>query len=153
MTVATKNVDQAFALAKERYAALGVDVDKALDRLARIPLSLHCWQGDDVGGFEATGEAIELDLRGTPLVYDVKKQELVCKQVKAPVPLVDGELRLQVFLDRGSIEAFGGDGRTAVSVAAIPDDSNRSIGIAARGGPAVLRILEVHPLRSARVEP
>ena len=58
MTSATKNVEQAFALAKERYAALGVDVDRALERLARIPISLHCWQGDDVGGFENTGEAI-----------------------------------------------------------------------------------------------
>jgi len=100
-----------------------------------------------------SAEAIELDLRGTPLVYDVKEQELACKQVKASVPLVDGELRLQVFLDRGSIEAFGADGRAAVSVAAIPEDANRAIGIAARGGPAVLRVLEVHPLRSARVEP
>ena len=43
---------QAYALAKERYAALGVDTDKTLERLAQIPISLHCWQGDDVGGFE-----------------------------------------------------------------------------------------------------
>src|SRR5436190_11676059 len=48
-------IEQAFALAKERYAALGVDVDSALDHLAKIPISLHCWQGDDVGGFENTG--------------------------------------------------------------------------------------------------
>ena len=58
MTAATKNVEQAFSLAKERYAELGVDTDEALDRLARIPISLHCWQGDDVGGFENAGEAL-----------------------------------------------------------------------------------------------
>lgn len=58
MTSPYKNVEQAFALAKERYAGLGVDVDKALERLATIPISLHCWQGDDVGGFENTGEEI-----------------------------------------------------------------------------------------------
>jgi L-rhamnose isomerase len=45
-------VEPAFALAKERYAALGVDADRALGRLQTIPISLHCWQGDDVGGFE-----------------------------------------------------------------------------------------------------
>jgi len=45
-------VDQAFELAKECYAAIGVDVQCALDQLAKISLSLHCWQGDDVGGFE-----------------------------------------------------------------------------------------------------
>ena len=45
-------VEQAFALAKERYGELGVDVEQALARLAKVPISLHCWQGDDVGGFE-----------------------------------------------------------------------------------------------------
>jgi len=47
-----------FSLARERYAAVGVDVQKALDVLARIPISLHCWQGDDVGGFENLGESL-----------------------------------------------------------------------------------------------
>lgn len=45
-------VEQAYSIAKERYAALGVDTEAALDRLAGVPISLHCWQGDDVGGFE-----------------------------------------------------------------------------------------------------
>ncbi len=45
-------IEQAYALAKERYAALGVDTDAALQKLANIPISLHCWQGDDVIGFE-----------------------------------------------------------------------------------------------------
>src|SRR5690349_11482161 len=48
-------VDRAFALAKARYAELGVDAERAMDRLSQIPISLHCWQGDDVGGFENTG--------------------------------------------------------------------------------------------------
>lgn len=43
---------QAYDLARERYAAIGVDTDAALTKLADIPISLHCWQGDDVGGFE-----------------------------------------------------------------------------------------------------
>ena len=41
-----------FDCAKEVYASLGVDVEKAMERLACIPVSLHCWQGDDVSGFE-----------------------------------------------------------------------------------------------------
>lgn len=40
--------------ARARFATLGVDADQALKKLARIPLSLHCWQGDDVQGFEAS---------------------------------------------------------------------------------------------------
>ena len=52
MSDSTNNLEQAYTLAKERYAEVGVDTDAALDRLAGIPISLHCWQGDDVGGFE-----------------------------------------------------------------------------------------------------
>jgi L-rhamnose isomerase len=50
---ADKQIQDAYTLAKERYAMLGVDADQALDTLAQIPISLHCWQGDDVGGFES----------------------------------------------------------------------------------------------------
>src|ERR1041385_4073966 len=52
MSNSTKHSDRAFALAMERDAELGVDITKALIQLSRIPISLHCWQGDDVGGFE-----------------------------------------------------------------------------------------------------
>jgi L-rhamnose isomerase len=51
----TQSIERAYTLAKERYAQLGVDTEKALKRLARISISLHCWQGDDVGGFENMG--------------------------------------------------------------------------------------------------
>jgi L-rhamnose isomerase len=53
--VKEKNIAPAYNIAKEEYAARGIDVDAALKRLAAIPLSLHCWQGDDVGGFETPG--------------------------------------------------------------------------------------------------
>jgi len=46
-------IQSAYTLARERYALLGVDTDAALARLAHIPISLHCWQGDDVAGFES----------------------------------------------------------------------------------------------------
>jgi L-rhamnose isomerase len=49
------SVQRAYQLAVERYAALGVDTEKSLRALARIPISLHCWQGDDLGGFENLG--------------------------------------------------------------------------------------------------
>jgi len=42
-----------YEIAREAYAALGVDTEKALETLARTPISVHCWQGDDVGGFES----------------------------------------------------------------------------------------------------
>ena len=45
-------IQQAFEVAAERYAAVGVDVRKALEDMKKISLSLHCWQADDVSGFE-----------------------------------------------------------------------------------------------------
>ena len=45
-------IEQGYLLARESYAALGVDTERALARLAQVALSLHCWQGDDVAGFE-----------------------------------------------------------------------------------------------------
>ncbi len=45
-------IDSAYRLAKERYSELAVDVDETCDILAGTPISIHCWQGDDVTGFE-----------------------------------------------------------------------------------------------------
>ena len=49
-----RTIHQPFKLATERYSALGVNVERALRQLAKIPISVHCWQGDDVGGFETS---------------------------------------------------------------------------------------------------
>lgn len=43
--------EKAYALAKEQYAKIGVDTDAVLERLQKIVISMHCWQGDDVNGF------------------------------------------------------------------------------------------------------
>ncbi len=45
-------IEKAYEVAKERYAAIGVDTDKAIKQLESTPISLHCWQADDVVGFE-----------------------------------------------------------------------------------------------------
>jgi len=55
MAGSPKSIEKAYALARARYAELGVDTEVAMKRLARVPVSLHCWQGDDVGGFERLG--------------------------------------------------------------------------------------------------
>jgi L-rhamnose isomerase len=54
--IMTKNtIEQAYQIAKEAYAEIGVDTDAAMEKLQTIPVSMHCWQGDDVGGFEYVG--------------------------------------------------------------------------------------------------
>jgi L-rhamnose isomerase len=61
----TARIESAYAVAKERFAEAGVDTDEALRRLADVPISLHCWQGDDVGGFEKFGTALGGGLAAT----------------------------------------------------------------------------------------
>jgi len=48
-------VQKSYEIAKERYAAIGVDVEKTLEKLQKIQISIHCWQADDVTGFENLG--------------------------------------------------------------------------------------------------
>ena len=57
MSKKARLVESAFHLARERYTGLGVDVERAMKAIARIPISLHCWQGDDLCGFENVGGA------------------------------------------------------------------------------------------------
>lgn len=58
MATSSKSIAASYKLAKSRYQDLGVDTEAAITALAKIPISLHCWQGDDVGGFENTGQAL-----------------------------------------------------------------------------------------------
>ena len=49
-------MNQEYAIAKEKYAALGIDTDRVIKELKEIPISMHCWQGDDVRGFDFEGD-------------------------------------------------------------------------------------------------
>jgi L-rhamnose isomerase len=48
-------VEKAYALARASYAKLGVDAEAAMAKAGKVPVSVHCWQGDDVAGFEGPG--------------------------------------------------------------------------------------------------
>jgi len=100
------SVEKSFSLARERYAAFGVDVDHALKILPKIPISLHCWQGDDVGGFEKLGGALTGGLVATGN-YPGKARtpdELRADLEKA-CSLIPGKLRLNLHAFYGE---FGG---------------------------------------------
>ena len=56
----TTKIEQAYRISRQRYAQVGVNTDQALRKLKAVSVSIHCWQGDDVGGFENLG----LDLGG-----------------------------------------------------------------------------------------
>jgi L-rhamnose isomerase len=104
--MATRPVEAAYALAKDVYAGLGVDTDLALEKLAAIPLSLQCWQGDDVGGFENYGTELGGGLAATGN-YPGKARtpdELRSDAAKA-LSLIPGTLRFSLHACYGE---FGG---------------------------------------------
>ena len=58
-------IHQAYQIAKERYEAIGVDTEKVLDQLQNFHLSMHCWQADDVKGFEVQAGALSGGIQST----------------------------------------------------------------------------------------
>ncbi|GKV81184.1 L-rhamnose isomerase [Pectobacterium carotovorum] len=58
-------IEAAWQLAKTRYASLNIDVEAVLEQLDQIPVSMHCWQGDDVAGFENTGGPLTGGIQAT----------------------------------------------------------------------------------------
>ena len=64
-TMNSKLTTQAYALAKERYAAIGIDTEEVLEQLRNFHLSMHCWQADDVKGFEVQAGALSGGIQST----------------------------------------------------------------------------------------
>ncbi|MEM6159292.1 L-rhamnose isomerase [Erwinia sp. P6884] len=61
----TRAIEQAFELASQRFADIGVDVNAAMAQLDKLPVSMHCWQGDDVRGFENPQGALTGGIQAT----------------------------------------------------------------------------------------
>lgn len=103
-----KQIEQNYLVAKERYAALGVDTDKALETLGKTPVSLHCWQADDVVGFERN-EAASGGIQTTGNYPGrARNIEEVRQDIKEVTSLVGGTFRLNLH------ETYGDFGKTFV---------------------------------------
>ena len=96
---------------------------------------------------------VGLTLRGEACEYDVAQQKLSCLDKDAPLPLEDGRIRLQILLDRTSIEVFGNGGAISMPTCFLPTTEARSLGIYAEGGEARVVSLDVYELRSAWAMP
>lgn len=103
-----KQIEQNYLVAKERYAALGVDTDKALKTLDKTPVSLHCWQADDVVGFERN-EAASGGIQTTGNYPGrARNIEEVRQDINEVTSLVGGTFRLNLH------ETYGDFGKTFV---------------------------------------
>ena len=97
------------------------------------------------------GEAFEIgfNLRGMPVVYDVKNQELSCRDKKAMLKLDHGKVRLRMMLDRTSIDIFGNDGILYMPIGVLVPTDNLSLDVQAKGGEAHINSLEIFELKPA----
>lgn len=102
--------------AKESYASIGVDVEAAMQQLAATPISLHCWQGDDVGGFEnpggelGSGLAVTGNYPGKARTLEELRQDL-----EAAYALLPGKHRLNLHAIYGDFSSGAVD-RDAIGV-------------------------------------
>jgi fructan beta-fructosidase len=98
----------------------------------------------DPGGAAECGFTV----RGVPVVYTAATRRLACGAFAVTLDAGETPLRLQLLVDRASIEIFAQDGRYALPVGVIPEDGDRSLSVFARGGTARLPSLEVFELHS-----
>ncbi len=108
-------IEKRYALAKELYREVGVDTEKAIKELINIPISIHCWQGDDVAGFEDAGALTGgIQATGNYMGKARNPEELMADLDKA-LSLIPGKHRINLhanyaifddgeFADRNELE-------------------------------------------------
>ena len=100
-------VQSAYDLAKERYAAVGINTDEALEKIQKISISLHCWQADDVTGFENPDGVLSGGIQATGN-YPGKARNIdeLRADIKYAASLIPGSHRLNLHEIYGD---FGGE--------------------------------------------
>jgi L-rhamnose isomerase len=101
-------IEKSYQLAKEQYAELGVDTDKVISEMDKIAISLHCWQTDDVGGFEKPGSVLGgggIQATGN-FPGKAKTIEQMRSDLDKVISLLPGKLRLNLHAIYGE---FGGN--------------------------------------------
>jgi L-rhamnose isomerase len=116
--------------AKQKYAKAGINVEDALGTLAGIPVSIHCWQGDDVGGFEYSGEALSGGIQATGSYPGKARtpEELMADFEKA-LSLIPGKKRINLH---ASYAIFNGKKRDRDEL--LPEDFAPWVAFAKKNG-------------------
>ena len=92
---------------------------------------------------------VGLRIRGIDVVYNVKRQKIYCLGEDGPLKPIDGKIKLQILVDRTSLEVFGNNGLLSMSSCTLPEDDNKSLAVFCKGGQANLLKLSVWELNSA----
>jgi L-rhamnose isomerase len=101
----SENIQKAFELAKAQYAELGVDVEAAMKQLENFHISLHCWQADDVGGFESPDAGLTGGIQATGN-YPGKARNIAEHRmdVEKAMALIPGRQRLNLHAIYGDFK-------------------------------------------------
>ncbi|MEH6994991.1 L-rhamnose isomerase, partial [Neobacillus drentensis] len=91
------SIKENYELAKQAYAKWGVDVDEVVEKLKNVPISIHCWQGDDIGGFEVNKSELSggIDVTGNYPGKATTPEELRSDLDKA-LSLIPGKHRVNL---------------------------------------------------------
>lgn len=101
-----EQIKKAYEEAKAQYASLGVDVDQAIDKLDKLSISIHCWQADDVSGFENPGGELTGGIQTTGnYIGKSRTIEELKKDLEKVLSLVPGKHRISLHATYGD---FGG---------------------------------------------
>ncbi|MGD9557085.1 MAG: L-rhamnose isomerase [Mangrovibacterium sp.] len=100
-----ESIEKAYQLAKEQYAGLGVDTDRVLRKMEEVVISLHCWQTDDVGGFETAASSLSGGIQATGN-YPGKARSIaeMRADLEKVVSLLPGKQRLNLHAIYGEFE-------------------------------------------------
>jgi sucrose-6-phosphate hydrolase SacC (GH32 family) len=128
----------------------------------------HSWQGKTIKPGENLLEGIKGELfhiraefspadaeefgfviRGLPLTYNAKENLIACKDKKARLKPEDGKIRLEILVDKNSVEIFGNNGSMYMPIGQILPEDNKSIELFTKGGKTQVEDIEVYELNSA----
>ncbi len=98
-------IEKSYALAKEQYAAMGVDTDAVIKKMDEVSISLHCWQSDDVGGFETADSQLSGGIQATGN-YPGKARTIaeLRADIEKVITLLPGKYRLNLHAIYGDFK-------------------------------------------------
>jgi len=90
---------------------------------------------------------LEFNIRGVPIIYDVKRRELSCSDRTASLKTLEGKLQIRILLDRASVEIFAAGGLVYMPLGVIPEESSCSCFLSGKGGRVVsLDVFKLHSI-------
>jgi levanase/fructan beta-fructosidase len=91
----------------------------------------------------AGAKEVGFRIRGIDVVYNVKRQKIHCLGEDWPLKPIDGKIKLQILVDRTSLEVFGDNGLLSMSSCMVPEDENKTLAVFCEGGQANVLKLSV----------